>query len=225
VKARRSIKFAAIFIWFIVLCTNRCFAQDDKTFKRYSAGIHLGIQPGIGRNTLRIITSPANPNFDLEYFSSKRYRHPAIRIRLFGDMRISKIFSIGLQTGTTIHFHENYYGVVQNSVTVPVQGALKFEVSHLEKMKAGLNFYSGFNLQRIKMGPFEERSGSLITGELAVKWGRRVHSIISGGVEYQQDRNRYYLDGDTFTIPLKDDIIKTRQDRWQVYFSYGIGLW
>ena len=221
-KPKKFIAAKTIFLYFIILRATTCIAQDDKIFSSNNAGILLGIQTGIGKDAFKTITSPANSNFDLEYFSSKRYKHPAARIRIYGDLRMSKIFSMGLQTGATIHFSENYYGVIRNKVTIPLQGALKFEILHQDNIKAGINLYSGFNLQRIKWGYYEERSGSLITMEMAVKWGKKINSIISGGVEYQQDHNRYYLDGDSFTIPLKDDIIKFKTDRWQVYLGYGI---
>ncbi len=223
-KASKTIPAIVIMIYFIILDGPNCRAQDDKKVSEYSAGILVGIQSGIGRDAFKTITSSINP-WQFEYFSSKRYRNPAARIRLFGDMRVSKIFSMGLQTGATIHFIESYYNVDQNSVSIPLQGALKFEVVQKKKIKAGVNLYSGFNLQRIRVGPYEERSGSLITLELGFKWGRRMNNIFSGGFEYQQDHNRYYFDGSNYTVPLKDEIIKTQTNRYQVYLSYGIGFW
>ncbi len=194
-------------------------------FKNLHYGVEAGIGISAGPSTFATKESIINP-LSVQYYDYKRYRLPTLRTRAFVLKTISAITNIGLKTGVDIHYLErNEHGQKETSFSIPLQLIGEIKAVSINKNKAlytGIGL--GYNFKNLNHFPYKERGGLLISAEISInqKSNKQNHFYYKAGFEYGEDSYCFYFIADRDFE--KDEIIKMKQRRKQVYVCLGINL-
>lgn len=187
--------------------------------------VEIGIASSIGPSTFARKRSAINP-LEIEYYDYKRYRLPTLRTRACVLKKISAITNIGLKTGVDIHYLErNEYGQKETGFSIPLQVMGEIKTVSINKTKAlytGIGV--GYNFKNLNHLPYRERGGLLIAAEISInqKSNKQNHFYYKAGFEYGEDSYSFYFTA--YRDFEKDEIIKMKQRRRQVYVCLGINL-
>src|SRR5688572_12974622 len=132
--------------------------------------IEGGTGISLGPSTSRTIESDINP-LALQHFVHKRYKYPSLRLRGYAYKPLTRVINLGIKAGMDVHYMEtDLFEVYRSTLTFPVQLFGELKLIPINKVRvlflaAGV----GTNLKWLKFGPFTEKGGLLISGELIIK--------------------------------------------------------
>ena len=199
--------------------------SSGQLLKNLYYGAEAGIALSAGPSTFATKVSTINP-LEVQYYDNKRYRLPTLRARGCVLKTISAIMNIGLKTGVDIHYLErNEYGQKETSFSIPLQVMGEIKTVSINKNKAmytGIGL--GYNFKNLNHFPYTEKGGLLISAEISInqKSNMQNHFYYKAGFEYGEDS--YYFHFIANRDFQKDEIIKMKQRRKQVYVCFGINF-
>lgn len=203
------------FILFVFLSV---IANSQEPNKRFS--VNIGLQTSVGPTIEGEIKSDIQ-NLYVQYFPYKRYRHPALRIRINNTYNVSEIFGLGIESGLTVHYSEKYYdGVYRTTIAIPVMLKISAGKQLKEKARADISFLGGYNYLNIDQFPYRDKGGFIYDIQVGCKFKSKTY--ISAGYELQ-------VDNDSYThVPANpgpgniQETFKYQQKRRQIYLSFGL---
>jgi hypothetical protein len=207
-----QILFFILFVFFSLVCNSQ---KPNKSFS-----VNIGLQTSVGPTVESEIKSEIQ-NLYVQYFPYKRYRNPALRIRINNTYNISEIFGLGIESGLTVHYSEKYYdGIYRTTIAIPVMLKISVGKQLKEKARVDISFLGGYNYLNIDQFPYRDKGGFIYDIELGYKFNSKTH--ISTGYELQ-------VDNDSYThVPANpgpgntQETLKYQQKRRQIYLSFGL---
>lgn len=207
----------------LLFCTSLCFegeAQNNGRPKSPLFLIDVGLDKSIGPEKSKFKRGVTNPLWHVSYYSQKKYLHPSVRLRASALLYLDAKLLAGIQSGVTIHFSEMYGLQKYDIITVPIQLRI---CRSLVKLNSSilLDAAGGFNLQRVDLFPFKEKTGPLLSAGLL--WKLRSKFFLRGGYEHQTDNGTYQIFADPSSGD-KEETVSFKQRREQVYLAAGFSF-
>ena len=203
--------FLILSVFFGLICNSQ---EPNKNFS-----VNIGLQTSVGPTVEGEIKSGIQ-NLYVQYFPYKRYRNPALRIRINNTYKISEIFRLGIESGLTVHYSEKYYdGVYRTTIAIPIMVKISGG-KQIKKTRIEISFLGGYNYLNIDQFPYRDKGGFIYDIRLGCKFNSKTY--LSTGFELQVDNNSYTH---VPTNPGPGNIQETfkyQQKRRQIYLSFGL---
>lgn len=203
--------FFIVFVFFSLICNSQ---EPNKSFS-----VNLGLQTSVGPTIEGEIQSEIQ-NLYVQYFPYKRYRNPALRIRINNTYNISEIFRLGVESGLTVHYSERYYdGVYRTTVAIPVMVKISAG-KQIKKARLEISFLGGYNYLNIDQFPYRDKGGFIYDIQLGCKFKSKTY--LSTGFELQVDNDSYTHVPSNPGPSTIQETVKYQQKRRQIYLSFGL---
>ena len=201
-----------LFLFFSQICNSQ---RPDNNFS-----VNIGLQTSVGPTVEGEIKSEIQ-NLYVQYFPYKRYRNPALRIRINYIYHISEIFGLGIESGLTVHYSEKYYdGVYRTTIAIPVMFKISAGKQIKDKARLDLSLLGGYNYLNIDQFPYRDKGGFMCDIQLGYKF--RSRASLSIGYELQVDNDSYIHVPVTPSSYNIQETFKYQQKRRQIFFSFGL---
>jgi hypothetical protein len=204
--------FFALFVFFSQICNS----QEPKN----NFSVNIGLQTSVGPTVEGEIKSEIQ-NLYVQYFPYKRYRNPALRIRINNTYHISEIFGLGIESGLTVHYSEKYYdGFYRTTIAIPAMFKISAGKQIKDKARLELSLLGGYNYLNIDQFPYRDAGGFIYDIQLGCKF--RSRASLSIGYELQVDNDSYTHVPATPSSYNIQETFKYQQKRRQLFFSFGL---
>lgn len=201
-----------LFLFFSQICNSRRRNNDFS--------VNIGLQTSVGPTVEGEIKSEIQ-NLYVQYFPYKRYRNPALRIRINNTYHISEIFGLGFESGLTVHYSEKYFdGVYRTTIAIPIMLKICAGKQIKDKARLDLSFLGGYNYLNIDQFPYRDMGGFIYDIQLGCKF--RSRASLSIGYELQVDNDSYIHVPATPSSYNIQETFKYQQKRRQIYLSFGL---
>lgn len=194
------------------------------TFASFCSGqtqisISAGVSSSINGNITRAYYSSKNPLVVL-YYSYKKYEYPSILLNADFSTPLHKKISFAAKTGFNIHFSEKYLSNYRYTIANMIaQVGLKYNLFKEGNTTGGLYLLSGINFISLREDLYKISPGGLYTGSLFLNVKKHSFKL---GIEKEVQNVKYYFE--TFDPSQQDETIKFKQNRIQLFFTYGLIL-